>query len=85
MLPKIKPPKFKVAGKFILNEYELRCLQVEIGNGHIKSGMSVEDVDTKQKAYFLECGALSNRINGLSISAEFSLELMAIKRKKSKF
>ena len=62
MLPKIKPPKFKVAGKYILNEYELRCLMLEIAKGNIQSGISVVDMQSKQKGFILEDGAISNDI-----------------------
>ena len=52
MLPKIKAPKWKVAG-FILNEYELRCLLVEVGKGNLKSGILVTEMGTKEKAFIL--------------------------------
>jgi hypothetical protein len=83
ILPKIKAPKFKVASKFILNECELRCLLVEVGKGNVKSGISVVDMETKEKAYILESGALSDRLKGLSICSNFAIELMDIKNKKN--
>ena len=62
MFPKIKAPKFKVASKFILNEYELRCLMLEVAKGNIQSGILVVDMQSKQKGFILEDGAISNDI-----------------------
>ena len=62
MFPKIKAPKFKVANKYILNEYELRCLMLEVAKGNIQSGILVVDMQSKQKGFILEDGAISNDI-----------------------
>ena len=84
MFPKIKAPKWKVANKYILNEYELRCLQVEVGKGNIKSGISVVEMGTKEKAFILEDGSMSNRLGeGLQIAAKFAIESMEIKCRKN--
>jgi hypothetical protein len=58
MLPKIKAPKFKVAG-FILNEYELRCLMLETAKNNIQSGISVIDMQSNQKAFIQKDGSLT--------------------------
>lgn len=83
MLPKIKAPKFKVNG-YILNEYELRCLQVEVAKGNLQSKISVIDMETKQKVYILENGILSDKLtsNALGISSKYALELMNLKNIK---
>ena len=81
MLPKIKAPKFKVASKFILNEYELRGLLVEVGKGKVKSGISVVDMETKEKVFILDNGALSGRLKGLGICSKFAMELLEMKIK----
>jgi hypothetical protein len=84
ILPKIKAPKWKVANRYILNEYELRCLQVEVGKGNIQSGISVVEMGTKEKAFILEDGSMSNRLGeGLHISAKFAIESMEIKCRKN--
>jgi hypothetical protein len=84
MLPKIKAPKWKVANRYILNEYELRCLQVEVGKGNIQSGILVVEMGTKEKALILEDGSMSNRLGeGLRIAANFAIESMEIKCRKS--
>jgi hypothetical protein len=76
MLPKIKAPKFKVASKFILNEYELRCLMLEVAKGNLQSGISVMDMQSKQKGVIREDGAISNDIgDSLRMNAHFMREL----------
>ena len=76
MLPKIKAPKFKVAGKYILNEYELRCLMLEVAKGNTQSGISVMDVQTKQKGFIRDDGAISTDIgDSLRMNAHFMKEL----------
>lgn len=84
ILPKIKAPKWKVANRYILNEYELRCLQVEVGKGNIQSGISVVEIGTKEKAFILEDGSMSNRLGeGLQIAAKFAIESMEIRCRKN--
>ena len=79
MLPKIKAPKFKVAGKFILNEYELRCLLLEVAKGNIQSGISVMDMQSKQKGFIREDGAISNDIgDSLRINGHYMRQLYEI-------
>ena len=75
MFPRIKAPKFKVKG-FILNEYELRCLMLEVAKGNIQSGISVIDIQTKQQGIICEDGAISNDIgNSLRMNGHFMKEL----------
>ena len=83
LLPKIIAPKFKVKG-FILNEYELRSLQVEVAKGNLKDKISVIDMQTKQKVYILENGILSDKLtsNALGIASKYALELMNLKNIK---
>jgi hypothetical protein len=79
MLPKVKAPKFKVASKFILNEYELRCLMLEVAKGNIQSGIPVVDMQSKQKGFIREDGAISTFIGrSLKMNGELMLELMEI-------
>jgi len=76
MLPKIKAPKFKVASKYILNEYELRCLMLEVAKGNIQSGILIMDMQSKQKGVIREDGAISNDIgNSLRMNAHFMIQL----------
>lgn len=83
MLPKIKAPKFKVAGKYILNEYELRYLMLETARGNIGSGLSVVDMQSKQKGFIRDDGAISSYIgNSLRMNGEFMVELSEISNRK---
>lgn len=76
MLPKIKAPKFKVAG-FILNEYELRCLMLETAKNNIQSGISVIDMQSNQKAFIQKDGSLTAYIGeSLKINGKLGLELL---------
>ncbi len=45
MFTRIKPPKFKV-GKHVLNEYELRQLQLEVAQGKREGNIIVKEDDT---------------------------------------
>lgn len=45
-ITRIKNPKFRV-GKFILNEYELRQLQLEVAKGLKPSGIKVKSLQNK--------------------------------------
>ena len=79
MLPKIKAPKFKVASKFILNEYELRCLMLEVAKGNIQSGISVVDMQSKQKGVIREDGAISTYLGrSLKMNGELMVQLSEI-------
>ena len=79
MLPKIKAPKYKVAGKYILNEYELRCLILEVAKGNIESGISVKDMQSKQKGVIRDDGAISTDIgDSLRMNARFMIQLSEI-------
>jgi hypothetical protein len=83
MLPKIKAPKFKVASKYILNEYELRYLMLETARGNIQSGLSVVDMQSKQKGFIRDDGAISTSIgNSLRMNGEFMVELSEISNRK---
>lgn len=76
MFPKIKAPKFKIASKFILNEYELRFFMLEVAKGNIQSGISVMDMQSKQKGVIREDGAISNDIgDSLRMNGHFMREL----------
>ena len=76
MLPKIKAPKFKVASKYILNEYELRYLMLETAKGNIQSGLSVVDMQSKQKGFIRDDGAISTDIgDSLRMNAHFMIQL----------
>jgi len=81
MFPKIKAPKYKVANKYILNEYELRCLILEVAKGNIESGISVKDMQSKQKGFICDDGAINTDIgDSLRTNAHFMIQLYEIKK-----
>lgn len=79
-MEKIKLPKFKVRinGKYrVLNEYELRSLQVDVAMG-LYSNITVRDNNNK-KATILSDGSLSEDLFGLNIVTDFLFQLLKIK------
>lgn len=79
-MKKIKAPKFKVRVNkkyYILNEYELRSLQVDVAMGKYNN-IIVRDSNNK-KATILSDGGLSDDLNGLSIIIDYELQLLKIK------
>jgi hypothetical protein len=79
-IQRIKAPKFKM-GRYSLNEYELRCLQVRVAKNEVHSGIIIKDKNGK-KATIKEDGTLSNNLSGLEINSKFTLEILRIKREK---
>ena len=76
MITRIKAPKFRI-GRNVLNEYELRCLMVEVAKGLKPSGIKVKEGNIE--ATILESGRLSHNLPGLATASEFTLELIKIK------
>ena len=79
-MKRIKPPKFKVRinGKYrVLNEYELRSLQVDVAMG-LYSNISVRDNNNK-KATILSDGSLSDDLFGLDVLRNSLYQLLKIK------
>lgn len=79
-IKRIKPPKFKV-GRYVLNEYELRCLQVEVAKGDRDGGIMVRE-QSGESAIILDDGTLNIPLKGYQIASTFSLELLRINREK---
>ena len=80
MFKKIKAPKYKI-GRYSLNEYELRQVQVDIAEGKLKDGIIVKD-QNGNKATINKDGTLSNKLHGIDICGLLTLRLLAIKREK---
>ena len=74
-----------MAGKFILNEYELRCLLVELTEGKHQELIGKKVTEITNKPYtssvimngYIQDGLL----HGLKINTQFALKLMAFKNK----
>ena len=83
MVTRIKPPKFRV-GRYVLNEYELRCLLVEITEGKHQEliGKKVTEITNECKpSTIIQKGYTENSLDGLGINSKFALKLMAFKNK----
>lgn len=78
----IKPPKYRV-GKYVLNEYELRQLQVDVMNGVFESPITIRD-EKGQSFTIASNGRLSGSPYGYDLTSRCSLELIKYERNLSK-
>jgi len=72
MIDRINPPKYKV-GKFTLNEYELRSLQLKVCTGEVAGGIKVRD-ERNNWAEILPNGNLSVGLYGMDICSAFAIQ-----------
>jgi hypothetical protein len=80
-LKRIKPPKFKV-GKYSLNEYELRQLQLDVAKGLQPSGIVVKDCNNN-RAVINDDGSLTDDLTGMDWSIKIKLELLSVRNSKA--
>lgn len=76
---KITLPKFKV-GRYVLNEYELRLMMLEVAKGEREGNIKVKDLSNNIESIIQEGGHLSNTLPGLSINSKITMEFIKIKR-----
>ena len=76
-LTRIKAPKFRV-GRYVLNEYEIRTLQVEVAKGERKPGMKVKD-DLGVVAIILPNGSLDTALSGYDMNSDLRFQLLKLK------
>jgi len=74
---RIKPPKFRI-GRYVLNEYELRCLMAEVAEGKRPPGLIVKE--DSHTAEIIADGSLSKNLPGLSICTNATLRLIRKRR-----
>lgn len=78
----IKPPKYRV-GKYVLNEYELRQLQVDVMNGQIEAPVTVKD--EKGASFTIgRSGRMSGSPYGYNFTSKCTLELLSYERNLAK-
>jgi len=78
----IKPPTYRI-GKFVLNEYELRQLQVRIMRGEVPN--TITGIDYKGNHFsFREDGRIPEHIEGFDISGNYTLDMIRDSREKRK-
>ena len=78
-IKRIKAPKFRV-GRYVLNEYEFRNLQLEVALGIKPAGIKVTD-SLGNKSTIIENGRLSHNLEAMAISCNISIELMKANRR----
>jgi hypothetical protein len=76
-ITRVKAPKFRV-GRYVLNEYELRTLQVEVAKGDRKPGMKVKD-DLGVVATILPNGSLDTALSGYDMNTYLRFQLLKLK------
>lgn len=76
-IKRITPPKYRV-GRYVLNEYELRTLMVEVARGHKPEGIAIKD-EKGATAIIRSDGTLSHSLYGLDINSRATLDLMRIR------
>ena len=80
-ITRIKPPKYKV-GRYVLNEYEVRCMMSEVCLGSRNpDGIHIED-ESGKIAEILPDGRLTENLKGFDISGNYTLILIRENRKK---
>ena len=81
-ITRVKAPKFRI-GKYILNEYEFRTLQVEVAKGIKPTGIKFKECSFPyNEGIILESGCLSHSTKGLAVSGELSYQLLFTNRNK---
>jgi hypothetical protein len=80
MITRIKPPKYKVC-RYVLNEYELRTLMLEVARGEKAHGIEVKD-QNGHCVRILEDGTLSSNVFGTDINSMLTLGILRIRREK---
>ncbi len=72
---RIKAPKYKI-GRYVLNEYELRCLMAQVAQG-LRAPISKPVTDHEGNvAYMREDGRFREHLAGLDISGNFTLDMI---------
>jgi len=79
---KIKPPKFRV-GRYVLNEYELRKLQLDVCNGIFEPNFVVKDEVGNTSAIRAD-GILVGNLNRFNLSSQLAMDLMFHESRKVK-
>lgn len=80
---RIDPPRYKV-GKYVLNEYELRYLMVQVCRGEIEPGFRVTHVQSGNSTIIRPDGRFEGRLGGLDIASGFTLDLIRHDRENNR-
>jgi hypothetical protein len=77
----IKPPKFRI-GRYVLNEYELRNLLLDVCKGDKESFIGCTVIDDLGNKAKIKWYGLDSRLHGLDIMTKIAFEYMSVKNKK---
>jgi hypothetical protein len=83
LITRIKTPKFKV-GRYTLNEYELRQLQLEVAQGLKPAGIKVRSLNG-QTVSITENGHMDRTFgdnSGYDVGSKISIEMWRINKNK---
>ena len=76
---RIKPPKYRI-GRYILNEYELRKVMLEVAQGLKPAWIKVKDI-YGNVAEIRPDGALAgDTLYGFAINSRFTLDMLGLRR-----
>ena len=81
-IKRITAPMFKVYGfmldEYMLNEYELRQLMIDVKKGLVPANISVSDMAGNETT-INEQGFLVGELEGLSLMSDLTISLLTIK------
>ena len=87
-MKRITAPKFKV-GRYVINEYEARSLQVQTALGNIAPyTITIKEIDPKTRrvigsTQMREDGTFTNILEGFGLATSFTFDLIRMKRQKA--
>ena len=79
-MTRINPPKWRV-GRYVLNEYEVRCLMTDVCLGKKPAGIKITDENGKI-AEILPDGRLTDKLKGFYFAGNYTLILLREARRK---
>jgi hypothetical protein len=79
---RIKPPKFRV-GRYVLNEYELRKLQLDVCNGIFEPNFVVKD-EAGNTSTIRPDGILTGNLHRFNLSSQLAMDLIFHETKNAK-
>ena len=77
---RINPPKFKI-GRYVLNEYELRQLQLDVVKGLKEGNIKVKCLNSNRTSILNEEGLFEPPLEGMGVSAGITLQILGYRRK----
>ena len=79
-ITRINPPKFKI-GRYVLNEYELRQLQLDVAKGLKEGNIKVKCLNSGRTSILNEEGLFNPPLEGMGVSSGITLQLLGYRKK----